>query len=330
MKRLGLIVNPRAGSGSGLKVAREAMGALTATAVVTGEGEMGAAALEGLSLSITALSWNQSRGKDRTFALAQQIAQLDVEALIVIGGDGTLADVAWALHDLKGAPPLLGIGAGTANVGPFITCQAIEVNRLRGAQLATQDIDGLIAGANGNDLGLGFNDVVLDFTVLATMNGAKTTVSAAEKMKGLNVPRDVEGVWTVGTRIIKRSARGETMIAQGDQVETVIVGLPDERFYGKAIAGGVLMASLINAPAGCLVCSHSLVRMQIDPETYRRSEPVVSRYASLGEGEQIEGWGFRDGAALCADGNPLIILSETDHIQVRVQRGLMKAIRIEL
>ncbi|MBI5715838.1 MAG: NAD(+)/NADH kinase [Chloroflexi bacterium] len=329
MNRLGLIVNPRAGTGSGLKVARDAMGALAAAAVVTGEGEMGAAALEGLSLSITALSWNQSRNKERTFTLAQQIAQLDVEALVVIGGDGTLADVAWALHDLTGTPPLLGIGAGTANVGPFITCQATDVNRLREARLVTHDIDGLIAAANGNDLGLGFNDVVLDFTVLATVNGAMTTVSAAEKMKSLNAPREVEGVWTEGTRIIKRSARGEMLIAQGDQVETMIVGLPDERFHGKAIAGGVLLTSLVNDAAGCLVCSHSLVRMKIDPETYRRSEPVVSRYASLGEGEQIEGWGFRNGAALCADGNPLIILSETDHIQVRVQRGLTKATRIE-
>ncbi len=329
MKRLGLIVNPRAGSGSGLKAAREAISTLAATAVVTGEGAMGAAALEGLSLSITALNWDQARGKDRTLTLAQQIVGLDVEALVVIGGDGTLADVAWATHDLKGTPPLLGIGAGTANVGPFITCQAADVNRLRGARLVTHDIDGLIAGANGTDLGLGFNDVVLDFTVLATMNGAMTTVSVAEKMKGLNAPRDPEGVWTERTRVLKRSARGETMIAQGDQVETVIMGLPDERFHGKAIAGGVLLTSLVNDAAGCLVCSHSLVRMQIDPETYRRSEPVVSRYASLGEGEQIEGWGFREGAALCADGNPLIILGETDHIQVRVQRGLMKAIRIE-
>ena len=255
---------------------------------MTGEGEMGAAALEGSSLSITALSWNPSHGKDRTFALAQQIAQLGVEALIVIGGDGTLADVVWALHDLTGTPPLLGIGAGTANVGPFITCQAAAVNRLRGARLVTHHIDGLIVGANGNDLGLGFNDVVLDFTVLATVNGAMTTVSAAEKMKGLNVPRDVEGVWTESTRVIKRSARGETIIAQGDQVETVIVGLPDERFHGKAIAGGVLLTSLVNDAAGCLVCSHSLVRMKIDPETYRRSEPIVSRYASLDEGEQIK------------------------------------------
>jgi predicted polyphosphate/ATP-dependent NAD kinase len=329
MKRLGLIVNPSAGSGIGLKAAREAVKALAATAVVTGGGEMGAAALEGLPLVITALSWTPSHGKDRTFTLTQHIAASNVEALVVIGGDGTLADVAWATHDLTGTPPLLGIGAGTANVGPFITCQAADVVRLRDARLVTHEIDGLIAGANGTDLGLGFNDVVLDFTVLATVNGTMTTVSAAEKMRGLNVPRDPQGVWTDRTRIVKRSARGETLIAQGDQVETVIVGLPDERFHGKAIAGGVLLTSLMNGAAGCLVCSHSLVRMQIDPEMYLRSEPIVSRYVSLNEGEQIEGWGFREGAALCADGNPLIILGEDDRVHVRVRRGLMKAIRIE-
>ncbi len=118
-------------------------------------------------------------------------------------------------------------------------------------------------------------------------------------------------------------------MAWGDQVATVIVGLPDERFYGKAIAGGVILSSLIGDPAGCLVCDHLLVRTSLDPAAHRRSEPVVSRYVGLSEDAVIEAWGFRAGTALCADGNPLLILGENDRITVSVRRALATAVRMQ-
>jgi hypothetical protein len=207
-----------------------------------------------------------------------------------------------------------------------MTCA--NVAQLVNARFTTRALDGLIAGVNDGDLGLGFNDVVLDFTVLATVNDQIVNVDAAQKMIGANIARDPEPVWTSATRIVKKHARGETLVARGDQVTTMIVGLPDERFYGKAIAGGAILSSFIGDIAGCLVCNHLLVTTRVDADAVHRAEPIVSRYVGLSESDRIEATGLRDGVALCADGNPLKILRGDDRVQVRVARGLATSIRI--
>ncbi len=330
LNRIGLIVNPGAGGGEGLSVAREAMCALVPREVLVGAGEMGADALRDTSLTVRGFDWSSCAGKARTKFLAERFAAASVDALVVIGGDGTLADVALVLHQTQHHTlPLLGIGVGSANVGPLITCRGKEVKQLAGAHLKPHAVDGLIAGVNGNPLGLGFNDVVIGFTVLATVNGAVIDVDAAQKMQGRNIPREPEPIAANDARVVKISPRGETLVAHGTQVATVIVGFPDERFYGKAIAGGLLLSELVGDPAGCLVCDHLLVRTRMDAEWYRRSEPVVSYYVGLNETERIETWGLREGAVLCADGNPLAILRASDRAQVTVQRALAHAIKIE-
>lgn len=330
LDRVGLIVNPGAGGGEGLSIAREALHALMPREVLVGAGEMGADALRDLLLSVRGFDWSAYAGKARTKFLAERFAAASVDALVVIGGDGTLADVALALHQTQNhALPLLGIGVGSANVGPLITCLGKEVKQLAGAHFKPHAVDGLLAGMNGNLLGLGFNDVVIGFTVLATVNGAVVDVDAAQKMQGRNIPREPEAIANENAHVVKTSPRGETTVARGNQVATVIVGFPDERFYGKAIAGGVLLSGLVGDPAGCLVCDHLLVRTRIDAEWYRCSEPVVSRYVGLNETERIETGDLREGAVLCADGNPLAILRASDRAQVTVQRALAQSIQIE-
>ncbi len=333
LHRVGLIVNPSAGRGQGAHVARAAVLALAPEEVVAGAGQMGANALSGLPIRAQILDWARREGRARTAFLAEQLARQDLDALLVVGGDGTLADVAMVGYRINSPlPPLLGIGVGSANVGPLITCRGDQVARLAHVRLTTRAVDGLIAGVNGVPLGLGFNDVVLGFTVLATVQGAIVDVDAAGKLCGENIPRATEPVWTERTRVVKRRRAAnapETLIAEGQQVATVIVGFADERFYGKAIAGGVLLSGLLNDPAGCLVCDHLLVRMQVDVDAYYASEPVVSRYASLSEKEEIEGWSFRPGSALCADGNPLAILGESDRVHVSVARAMVQTWRVE-
>ena len=326
--RIGLIVNPQAGKGDGLALAREAMRLLVPRQVLAGAGEMGADALRDLPLALDVFDWSPHTGKTSTTFLAKRFAAEHLDALVVIGGDGTVADVAFALWNEHAELPVLGIGTGSANVGPLITCRGGEIQRLANARWTTRRVEGLVAGVHDTNLGLGFNDVVIGFTVLATVNGAVVDVDAAQKMQGHNIPRDPESIGTENAWVVKKSPRGETVIARGAIVATIIVGFPDQRFYGKAIAGGVLLSGLVGDPAGCLVCDHLLVRTQMDAEGYRRSEPVVSHYVGLDETERIETWGLRERAVLCADGNPLAILRPTDHAQVIVRRALAQSVQI--
>jgi NAD kinase len=336
--RVGLIVNPHAGRGDGLALARRAIYALSPREVWVGGGEMGADALGGLVLERHLIDWSEYHGKARTAFIAHSIVNETVDALVVVGGDGTMADVALALLSSPapqgrlgggGSIPILGIGVGSANAGPLVTIHAAQIQRLVTARLKTRAVEGLIAGANDVDLGLGFNDVVIDFTVLATVNDQVINVDAAHKMNGANVPRQPEPVFTTQTKVMKQSPHSRTLVAEGDQVVTLITGLPDERFYGKAIAGGAILSSFVGDTAGCLVCSHLLVTTYLDADALHRAEPIVSRYVGLNEADRIEVSGLRKGVALCADGNPLKILDESDRVQIRVQCGLATSVRIE-
>lgn len=329
LDRIGLIVNPCAGRGEGLTLARDALRHLAPREVLAGAGEMGAEAARDLPLTLGVVDWSLHTGTSRTTFLAKRFAGEHLDALVVIGGDGTLADVAFTLWNERVALPLLGIGAGSANVGPLITCPGREVRLLSEARWTTRRVAGLVAGVNGTNLGLGFNDVVIGFTVLATVNGTVVDVDAAEKMQGRSIPREPEFIGAESTRVTKKTQQGETVIMHGASVATVIVGFPDERFFGKAIAGGVIMSGLVGDPAGCLVCDHLLVRTQVDAEGYRRSEPIVSHYVGLNETEQIETLGLREGAVLCADGNPLAILSPGDRAHVIVRRALAESLQIQ-
>ena len=326
-ERVGLIVNPQSGAGRALLAAVEALRALAPREVWTGAGEMGGDALAGLPATAHLLDWSALSGRARSAWAAQRCVEAGVDVLVVLGGDGTLADVALAIQG--SAVPLLGVGVGTANVGPLVTCLAVDVGRLAGAEFEVVHVPGLLAGVNGADLGLGFNDVVVDFTVLATIDGQMVNVDAVGKMSGQNIRRDPEPIGGPDTWVIRREGAIETQVAEGAQVATLIAGLPDERFYGKAIAGGVLLSAMLDEPAGCLVCDHLLIRTTLDPAAHRRSEPVLTRYVGLRETDRLEASGFRPGAVLCADGNPLALLSATDIAQVRVRRGLARSLRLK-
>ncbi|MBM4431347.1 MAG: hypothetical protein FJ026_13540 [Chloroflexi bacterium] len=76
------------------------------------------------------------------------------------------------------------------------------------------------------------------------------------------------------------------------------------------------------------MCSEPLVRTQADSWELIQREPVTSRYVSLDEGEQILVEALCPGTALCADGNPLKILSEGDVVEIGVKRRAVTAMRL--
>lgn len=328
---IGLIVNPAAGQGAtaNAAVAQQALTALAPERLWVGEGEMGAALLEDLSLPMTALDTGPHPGKARTLYLAEQLARQGVDFLLVVGGDGTMADVALALVESGQDVPILGVGVGSTNVGGLITCRQENVSHLAEARPVIRELDCLLASCNGELLGIGFNDCVIGFTVVATIIDSRLAdVRVAEKMQGLNVQGTPQAVWTAETRVIKRSASGETLVAEGQAVGTVMVGLAESRFFGKAVTGGVCLTALVGLPAGCLVCDQPLVRVQVEPRELLKWEPLSSRYVSLEEKECIVTMGVCAGAALCADGNPLIILDEADVVEMGVRRRAIKSMQL--
>lgn len=329
LRRLGLIINPHAGHGAqaNLATAQKAMNALRPVEIVAGPGELGAAVMSGWSGTLEVCP-KPGAGREQTQQMAREMIRRRVDALVVIGGDGTLADVAQVCLEGPRATPILGIGVGSTNVGRLITCRGETVTMLDPAQLQPQAMDGVLAYCNGELLGLGFNDGVIGFTVVGTLDGQMRDVDAAEKLNGRNIPGTPRVIGAPRTRVTRANADGALTIAQGEAVGTVVVGFAERSFFGKAITGGVCLTALVGLPAGCLVCDRPLVQVEVDVGAALSWPPLVSHYVSLDEGTRVVVEGVREGAALCADGNPLRLLVEGDRAEFAVRRAAVTVLRL--
>src|SRR5659263_241271 len=64
-----------------------------------------------------------SEGREATMGASAELSSI-VDAILVVGGDGTMSDVAYSLFAEGAATPIIGIGAGSTNAGPLITVRA--------------------------------------------------------------------------------------------------------------------------------------------------------------------------------------------------------------
>ena len=184
-----------------MATARQVISSLRPDQVVTGAGDLGANAVSEAQV----IPLPDIQGRAATQFLARQIISTGVDALIVVGGDGTLADVAFVLLEADSPCPLLGIGAGSTNVGDLVTCRADAISVLEDARFEIDTVNALVAGCNGRDLALAFNDVVIGTTVLGTLDGRVRDLDATAFFAGeqkVGFPQEVGCAASVVTKTI--------------------------------------------------------------------------------------------------------------------------------
>jgi len=326
-RRAGVIVNPVAGSGAALQSLRNAVSTIRAEEVFTGPGPSGSDGLSGWHGRVVVHEFTAGSGREQTCDLARWIAAQSVDAIVVVGGDGTLADVAQVLIKLGCRTPILGIGAGSANVGRLITCRASEASELRPEKLETWNVACLAARVNDDLMGQAFNDVVIGHTIVGTIDGQVRDIDAAERCRGVSVPGTPRPVGGLKTRVIRSSKDGETVVAEGESVGTVVAGFAEPAFFGKAVSGGICLAAVTGLPAGCLVSSLPLVQVEISASALLQAAPIVSSYVTLSEEVSIVVENVCDGAVLCVDGNPLRVLSGSDRVVVSTHENAVTGVR---
>jgi hypothetical protein len=329
-KTIGVIINPRAGRGfqENAEFARLAASRFPGAAILTGSGELGAAAFAATP-RLEICSLEPDTGPRQTIALARSLVSRQVDLLLVIGGDGTMADVAYALIEMPATPSILGIGAGSTNAGPLITCQGPDVGSLDISRLETTPFDAALVKYQGSLLGIGFNDCVLGLTVLGTLDGQVRDLDAQAKMKGINQPGQPGPVGTPRALIqrVSLSPLETVEVARGEWVSNVVIGFSSPAFFAKAITGGICVASYLNIPAGCLVTGYPIVRIETTYQEELTSGPLRSQYISFDETMFIRVSGMRSGTVVCADGNPLKILSRDDEVEFWVRPAAVRAVK---
>lgn len=326
-KTIGLIVNPKSGQGEAynLDAAQRLVRALNVESVVTGPGPLGEAAIP----TARVLTIPSATGRNASQAVALAAMEAGVEALVVIGGDGTLSDIAFAVYQTGSRCPILGIGAGSINAGDLIACQASQIEILDDCDFQVERVNALEAGYNGQILALAFNDVVIGTTIVGTVDGAFQDLDANAFMAGSRVQGEPRPIGTGAALVTKRGGAKEIVVSAGWGVGTVVVGFTHYyAFFGKAIIGGVGLSSLVGAPAGCIVCEQALVRTQLDAQKYQEMEPIHSSYVSLNSQETLHVTGLDFPAVLCADGNPLAALRPDGVSYVRVRRDAVDVLRV--
>ena len=168
----------------------------------------------------------------------------------------------------------MGIGAGSTNVGPLITCHGKDVGNLDLNFLETVSLPAALVKFQGALLGIGFNDCILGFTVIGTLDGQVRDLDARAKMQGLNLLGQPDLVGTPLTLVERVSPSGTVEVAGGDWVSSVAIGFSDPAFFGKAVTGGICLASYLHIPAGCLVTDSPMVRMETTRQEVLALGPV--------------------------------------------------------
>ncbi len=223
------------------------------------------------------------------------------QLLVTLGGDGTAAYVAEAVIAAGGKTPLLGIGLGTANVGPIVTL---------GPEDELPDIDSLsftpvgsvAVFSGGRRVAAGFNDVVLGNTYLATVDGAPVTADgAALLLDGVVKPaKPLTNVFTDRTEIRKNGSPLPHSLRQAGQ----IIASPLERdsLYGRAVHGIFCYAPGSPTLGALTLSARPLVSYEDDDRGYDAFAPEERLLFSAAD--EISITRLAPGALAVCDGNP--------------------------
>ncbi len=267
--------------------------------------------------------------REATIAAASDLAS-SVEAILVVGGDGTMSDVAYSLFKAGTSIPIIGIGAGSTNAGPLITVRLQELDRLDPSTLIVQEVGGILASLNGKQVGVGFNDIVLGDTVLTTVEGRVVQVNASEFMKGRKIPAPPSRAGTTDSEVrIERGGESQADIVIHRGVFGQLFAAPlEKRYLGKGLAGGTSLAAALGLPAGIALTSEPLVNFSIGIEELLLMEPIVTKTASIREVDNVVVTGIREGTCLNMDGNPLALLRPGDEVRVRYVPAAARAVKL--
>jgi len=316
LERIGLIVNPKAGKGIEAELIRKVINRISPIKVFGGPEEIGEIYFRGVEDSkydFIELELTLREKADDTVQLVKKLNKLDLDAIVVFGGDGTMSDASISKH------PLLCIPTGTTNVSPLIfnDSTSFSLQEIDPKRFVVKEIDGLILKLEDSYFNA-FNDVVVGSTILSTIDGKKTQVDAESFLER----RKIE------SRPRKFYARVE--IVRGDEVlksiegtfGNIFVSLTGERYLGKGIAGGAAISTFAGFKA-VVACTNEGMIYRYSKEELRSVEPFVTTSLSFDEGEKVR---ILSDEVISRDGTPI---KRIKNAEIEYKKGLVKVLKLK-
>lgn len=326
--RIGLVVNPNAGCGEKAvaEVVRKLLELLSERQITLIEGTFESLLAAELGVSATLVPTSESANLEARGA-ALLLLQSGVDVLMGIGGDGTLCDIASAILDTGATVQLLGIGVGSANVGPLVSLLGRDVGRLSLDALQEIQIHGIDAYLSENLVGTAFNDVVFSNTYFGTRDGKRIDLDAAANFSGEDRPAEPKSVCGPRTWIDKNSKR---MLANGNDAFAQIIASPLNEggvYAGKAIGGLMCWGPYLGNPCVLAAVNTVMVRTQLGLADLNNAEPLRLSHVSFGENDRIAIGELLADAVLVIDGNPTCLLSPSDVVTLCARLGAIRVLR---
>jgi len=326
--RVGLIVNLCAGAGAERirAAARRVLEQLAPLSVVAVEG----GAETGLADEVGARVCAAPSGDGTTEGIeirARRVLDAGVDLIVGVGGDGTLCDIAAALFRGTERPPLLGVGMGSANVGPLVSIRESEVASLARGTLHEEMARSVDAYVADEWVGCAFNDVVVSNSFFGTRKGRRVDLDAGAKLSGET--RETEPA-TVCTRKTWIAKNGQRLIENGDGGIRQVLASPINNglaYAGKAISGLMCWAPYVGNHGVLAAASQVMIRANLDAADIVAGEPLHLRHVSFGVNDVVEVGGMTSGAVLVLDGNPMRQLGKDEAFVLRLRSEAIRVLR---
>lgn len=243
--------------------------------------------------------------KESLYRAVEALADEDPFLIATVGGDGLASYTAFALNRIGARIPILGVAAGTANVGPIAVFTPEELGSMVLTDFEVEEVSGLRVDLDGEAVAYAFNDLVLGNTLLATIDGRIRNISALGLADESTVVEAVPG---------RRIAREDFQILKNGwavpppfppaQIGQIIASpLQFDRLYGRAVFG-TLCGSGGDPRLGAVLISDTPI---VDASLIGVSETAEFKSGAhllFSAGESIVFTGLDADAHAIVDGNP--------------------------
>lgn len=231
--------------------------------------------------------------------LLEALLAKNLELLITVGGDGIAAYCANYIIDNHSSITLMGISAGTTNVGPIARVKIPDLTSKK--MIYQESVSAIKVLENGKTVCHGFHDIVIGNTILGTIDNKIQTLSAKAMID--------EGKKQLLKPSMKIVNENFTCYLNHDLLDgfikpaqIIISSTKESDLFGKAIHGVFCFHQSINKLGAMVFADKPLVRPQIcksEIEAFTNVSQIL-----FGAMDTIILEGFSEDAYLIVDGNP--------------------------
>lgn len=257
-------------------------------------------------------------------ARVKALAEAGAERFVSVGGDGTATYLRNAMYELGINLPILGVAAGTANVGPVVSVTLQELEGHHIGEATEVCYDGISVFVDGKFLSLAFNDLIVGDTFLGTIDGQTRSISVTQLLeKGELVPKTpTEHIVTDDFAV---ELNGTALIPNTKIIRQIVLSpVAHESHYGRAVYGAVGKCDWSEKKGVIALCDYIAVSFEEDGTGVDRFSST--QYLIFGPNDQVLLKGFTEEACLICDGNPYFLPS--DRFSVRYEPAVARTIKL--